>query len=268
MKTELFVFSGTGNSLSCARELADRLGECEIRSIPAALAERLPAAAARIVGLIFPLYFMGPPRVVLEFIRRADLDSASYLFAVVTRGGSPGDAIHILRRELGRRSLRLDAGFYVTYWTNFIPRYRAPSEKRRSSLARRAGRRIREIAAFVGREGTAKGRELSLLDPLARWVWNRWLGKLKEWDRRFTVNERCTSCGICERICPVDNIRMEGLHPSWLRRCESCLACLHFCPVEAIQFGKRTRGKRRCRHPGIEAEDLMVLKRARCAHGA
>ncbi len=38
-------------------------------------------------------------------------------------------------------------------------------------------------------------------------------------DRRFTADGRCTSCGICEQVSPVENIRLDAARPVWLRHC-------------------------------------------------
>ena len=271
MKWEIFVFSGTGNSLAVAKGLANALGDCELVSIPGALRGESPAARAPSVGLVFPLYFLGLPRVVLEFLNRVDLSRVSYLFAVVTRGGSPGCAAHLIRRALGGkkekpggpgggRAPALDSAFYLRFWTNFIVRYRAPSERRRETLALRADPKLRKIVRIV--EAKQKRARWEPLCLLALFVYRRFLARVNAGDSRFRATERCSSCGLCERICPVTNIRINGGRPVWLHRCELCLACLHFCPETAIEYGRRTMGKRRCRHPRVSAGDLVELKNA------
>lgn len=56
-------------------------------------------------------------------------------------------------------------------------------------------------------------------------------------DRAFTVSAAYNGCGICARVCPVDNIEMADGRPVWQNRCENCLACVNWCPREAIQGG-------------------------------
>jgi Pyruvate/2-oxoacid:ferredoxin oxidoreductase delta subunit len=269
MRREIFVFSGTGNSLAVAKGLAAILGDCELVSIPGALRGGSPATSAPSVGLVFPLYFFGPPRVVLEFIRKVDLRGVTSLFAVVTRGGTPGCAAHLIRKTLRERTEvsdvsvgggvpGLDGVFYITFWTNFIARHWAPSEKRREAIARRGDAKLLRIARAVEAGKTRRRREFFYL--LGTFLHRRFLAKVNSSDTRFFATDRCSSCGLCARICPVSNIRMEGGRPSWLHRCELCLACLHFCPETAIEYGARTVGKRRCRHPRVRAEDLVEMK--------
>ncbi|MBW1722192.1 MAG: 4Fe-4S binding protein [Deltaproteobacteria bacterium] len=52
-------------------------------------------------------------------------------------------------------------------------------------------------------------------------------------------HQACNGCGICEKICPQDVIR---LHPdtkkamiAYLRDCQSCFLCELECPGKAIQ---------------------------------
>jgi ferredoxin len=50
---------------------------------------------------------------------------------------------------------------------------------------------------------------------------------LKGWDSLgFVTDGKCNGCGICQRICPVDNIAMIDNKPAWLDHCEGCFACL------------------------------------------
>jgi Fe-S-cluster-containing hydrogenase component 2 len=58
---------------------------------------------------------------------------------------------------------------------------------------------------------------------------------------KFTVNDNCVGCGLCEKICPLKAIRIENEKPVWQSpQCELCLGCLHRCPKQAINFGGQT----------------------------
>jgi NAD-dependent dihydropyrimidine dehydrogenase PreA subunit len=71
---------------------------------------------------------------------------------------------------------------------------------------------------------------------------------------KFYATDACTGCGLCERICPVGTIKVNG-KPSWGKACTQCLACINRCPVCAIQYGKGTESKGRYMHP-------ILVKRA------
>jgi len=77
-------------------------------------------------------------------------------------------------------------------------------------------------------------------------------------DKSFLVDEKCTNCGICEKICPAHNILLAGRKPKWQHHCEQCFACLQWCPEEAIQYGGGTARKKRYHHPDIKLKDMLA----------
>jgi MinD superfamily P-loop ATPase len=80
-------------------------------------------------------------------------------------------------------------------------------------------------------------------------------------DKSFYANEDCTNCGICESVCPVNNIVLtEGL-PQWQHKCQQCLACINFCPENAIQFGTKSLETGRYHHPEITVQEIMNQKK-------
>ena len=63
-------------------------------------------------------------------------------------------------------------------------------------------------------------------------------------DQKFWVDkDACIQCGLCQKLCPVDDIK--GTPPEWLHneRCTNCLACYHHCPAHAIHWGNMKRGQ-------------------------
>lgn len=260
MKTLLYYFTGTGNSLAIARGLCSRLGDCEL--VPIASAIRTPgtlAPEADRVGIVSPLYFFGLPSLVADFSRRLDLSRTGYVFSVITMGGSGGSAAlrqldGILKDGPGRRGL--DAGFSVKMPGNYIIMYEAMGKRTIEKTLREADRRVGEIADQVNR-GVAEKPSWSPLAALVhRLMYPKFIAGVHEADRKFIVDDQCTSCRTCAEVCPVGNIRMENDRPAWLHNCEQCMACIQLCPANAIQAGPKTEGRERYRHPGIEVRML------------
>ena len=94
----ILYFSGTGNSLSVARTLAEETGDSLCH-----MADALPPAGnpgtgeapvmmpARVIGLVFPVYYNDVPDAVKEFLDKVRFDPSSYIYAAVTCGGSAGN---------------------------------------------------------------------------------------------------------------------------------------------------------------------------------
>ena len=48
--------------------------------------------------------------------------------------------------------------------------------------------------------------------------------------------EKCTACGACAEICPVDAITVEDKAVVDADTCIDCGTCVDECPVEAISL--------------------------------
>ncbi len=142
---------------------------------------------------------------------------------------------------------------------NYILMYGSPAGEKRDRMLAVADAELAAIAGRIGKGGERPKLPHAPLTRLIRAVmYPRFRSRVHGGeDRRFTVTERCTSCGICASICPAENIEMVDGRPVWNHRCELCCGCIHLCPVEAIQAGKATEGGRqRYRNPSVEIVEL------------
>ena len=104
MKTNLFYFSSTGNCLVVARDIAQKLPETKLFSIPGVINGKIDLDADNI-GILYPVYYLGMPRMVVDFINKLELEeskraSAPYVFAVCTYGGVPGASLAQTQKQL------------------------------------------------------------------------------------------------------------------------------------------------------------------------
>ena len=260
MKTVLYYFTGTGNSLAVAEGLSRQLGDCDLVPIASTAGTPTPISpAADRIGIVCPVYFFGLPSLVKDFSSRIDTARARYVFGVVTMGGSGGSAtLHQLDRILnqGPGGRGLDAGFTVKMPGNYILMYGPPKGSQLEMILEEADRRVEEIAGMVNNGVRRKPSWSPFASFVHRVMYPRFIAGVHDKDRIFTVDDRCTSCGTCREACPVGNIRLEAGRPVWLHRCEQCMACIQLCPTLAIQAGPKTEGRDRYRHPGIKIKAL------------
>ena len=264
MKTIIYYFTGTGNSLAAAKTIAEALKECEL--IPIASLKDTPGKivpATDRVGIVCPVYDAGVPVIVKEFAERLDIGAVPYTFGIVTLGGTGISALHQLNRILAKGCRRkLDAAFTVKMPGNFPPLAVPPSGEEKDAILRRADAELAAIAIAI-RKGQAVPPGFSPLSSLMRiLVYPPFSKNVHGMASSFSVDDTCTSCGICEQVCPVKNIVMADGHPAWQQKCELCCACLHLCPAEAIQINifRGTRGRGRYRHPGLTIGDMKAQR--------
>lgn len=257
MKSVIYWFSGTGNSLAVAMDLAKALGDAELIPLARIINHNIPSSEK--TGVVFPVYAFGLPIIVRRFLQRAAAASAKYIYTVATMGGLAGAVHQEARMLLTKQSATLAAGWSIQMPGNYPVLAGPPPAEKQSRIFARAQQRIAEIAALVsaGRTGIyedTRGPLGWLLAPIHKPALNRFL----EADGNFVVGKNCHHCALCARVCPVENIRMAEGQPVWMHHCEQCMACLQWCPTQAIEHGTSTVGKPRYHHPRFKASDLFL----------
>src|SRR4030042_3293810 len=101
MGTEIYWFSGTGNSLSIAGTLNSMLSE-QGKLLPmAALYEKNNNTTdADVVGFVFPIHLGDAPWVVKEFVKKTHFTLKPYIFAVATCNANPHDCLPLFHELL------------------------------------------------------------------------------------------------------------------------------------------------------------------------
>ena len=240
-KRVVLYFTGTGNCLYVARQLAGKEGK--ILSIPQLMRKKQFEIEADEIGLVYPIYGHMPPYMVREFIKKAQL-KAEYKFAVLTYGMRKCNAVEIwdgISRKAGNVFDYIGTIVMVDNWLpNFDMNEQMKIDKHipenlakiTSDLSNR--RRWHEPVTQEEREQHEGFMSLSGLDPE--------VGFLMKADRSFRVTDDCIHCGICTYVCPRGNYQLTGQGVKMQGDCEFCFACIQNCPQRAIQFKKNEDG--------------------------
>ncbi len=251
----IFYFTATGNSKYVANRLAQATGE-EAISMTECLGKKTfdfsPADGERI-GFVTPTYFGGLPIVVTDFMARVklNLSGEQYTYHVLTYGTMTGYAHFMMNRCLGKHGLPLLGRFIVRMVDTWTPMFDLSDAERNRMITEAAEAEISGVTERIVRKapGDFDNRKLPRIIAAPFYAQYR-NGKPT---RDFTVEDSCTGCGLCARMCPVGAIEMRDNRPSWTKeRCAICLGCLHRCPAFAIQYGKNTRGHGQFVNPNVK----------------
>ena len=284
MTTEIYYFSGTGNSLHVAKELQARLPEARLLPILSLVENESVTTGGETVGFVFPHYASTLPKVVHTFIEKLDLGSAGYLFAIATRGGTKTMAFAQVDEILKGKGRRLDSFFAITMPGGSEPLVKGYAEKineeRIETLESEMLSRLDSIQRIISARETSREEDrgyvppppflvpfVPLLDAMSPLLVR--LGKMVESSFNFYYDEACTGCGLCERVCLGEKVQMVDGRPVWQVAvpCHGCFACLNFCPEESIQVRSKwymksyTEQNGRYHHPEITAKDIAAQKR-------
>ena len=255
--TKIYYFSGTGNSLWSAQQIAQGIGEssseiCELidMGVQARKSETIIEADAAV--FVFPSYAYGLPLIVRRLAEHA-VYKTPYLAAFVTFGSSPRGTLGALRRILVKKGIGTLFFGNIPAVENYLAMFGPPKAddlERRTLMQKKATQEA--VRAVIERQKNS----VSMFLPFSALVsWLFYLG-LKIFYRYYRVSDNCNGCGICERICPVSGIAMKNGRPVFSSLCEHCQGCVDICPLRAIQFGRAKFGTPGYCHPEIKIADL------------
>ena len=288
MNVDIYYFSGTGNSFAVARDLAEKL-DAGLHSISKSIDEDDSIIDSRSVGFVFPDYHSNVPNIVRRFIERINSLEGKYVFGICTFGHDPGPTLKYLEKLINSKNGKLSAGFAVKMPYNYIkPKFsfkgtsveleEIPKDEQKKMFIKWKDRLDEICDVILNKEemDIESNSELlfklidlfKLKDTLGKLVWLRTAGfkgktglnfseSIRFMDHGFHVNEDCISCGTCEDVCPVDNVKIIDGRPSWKHRCEQCFGCFHWCPKSAIQFGDGTEDAERYHHPEVKISEMI-----------
>lgn len=261
MKTTIYYFSGTGNSLKIAQDLATKLGDTEVVSISSVIKENIPVVvSSEKIGIVYPVYIWGIPKIVSQFIKNIEPTCKDkYFFAIATMGGRLAGSLLRLSNELSSRGFKLSLGYSITMPTNYTHKHGADSIEKQKALFDAGEKRLNEIASLIKNNKVTDIERGPFKDRLIRTgiIYRLASPFIHKIDKYFWTTNDCNSCGLCEKICPVQNIVLKNGKPVWLHKCEQCFRCLHYCPKASIQFAKNTEGKNRYKNPFINLNELI-----------
>lgn len=256
MNSTIYYFSGTGNCLKVARDIAK--GQQDVRLVRICrdlLNSPIPDDGGSI-GFVFPVYFTGIPLMLKELIGKLKLKDHSYIFAIATFGGNAGISLDLVDKLLGDRGAALHAGYAMQMPGNYQVLYAPMKEGTQETCFYRQKASIEWIAYSIrNRERVGFKHAKLVMSGIGSMVYSFF--KPYASDKNFWTDSHCTGCGRCSKVCPANNIAMIEAAPQWQGKCEQCLACMQWCPVAAIQYKKRSAKWGRYHHPEITFQDML-----------
>lgn len=252
-KNIIFYFSGTGNSLKVAKDIATAIEDCELISM--GKSHKLSGTYERI-GFVYPVYVGGMPSVVERFVQALDLseNNNSFIFAVCTSGSGNAGGLTNISRIIGGKVGKLSYGESIRCFSNYVALYAMGSDADNKAKAQTEATNqvIKDIQIFAVKP-PLKNSPLALIHGL-------FINSLAKKDKGFNVGEACNGCATCCKVCPVVNIKMQDGKPMFLHHCEQCMACVQWCPKQAINFKNKTQDRGRYHHPDITLEEMISEK--------
>lgn len=250
----IYYFSATGNSLKLSLDIASHFSETKLIKIKAK--DDVESSDAKMVGFIFPVYMGGLPNVVREFLQNYPFKKGVYYFSIGTYYTYKGNAMSAVNKIMSHKGVSLNYGNYLPSVGNCLKEYEV-SEKKRIKIWERANTHTQAIINDLkNRSERPAPSYCQLSDTFHKGLFRVFFHNSH---LKFTVENHCINCRVCEKICPVNNIFFINQTPQWGENCESCHACVHWCPQNAIHIGK-SKGRLQYQNLGVKKAMLFNTK--------
>lgn len=232
----IFYFSGTGNSKWVAEQLAKQTND---RAYDIGEVEAADLKNEVFIGLVFPIYAWGVPEPMVDFVKKLPPTKA-FSFGICTCGADAGLAMKKLSDVYP-----LDSSYSIVMPSNYIVGADLEDETTILKKLAHAKTQISTIAKEILEQKKVyrvhEGPAAFLKSQLATRAFNKFARTTKP----FYADENCIGCGYCAKNCPSKTITIQNAKPVWGKKCYQCLHCINGCPQKAIQYGKRSIGRKR-----------------------
>ena len=240
-KRLIFYFTGTGNSLYVARQLAGENGE--VLSIPQLVKNGEYEFEADEIGIVYPIYGHMPPNMVREFIKKATL-KAEYTFAVLTYGARKCNAVEIWDETSKKAGVSFDYIATIVMVDNWLPNF---DMNEQIKIDKHIPENLKKITADINdrrhwHEPVTEEERQMHQAYMAYAGHDPEIGFLMKSEEKFTVTDACVECGVCVDVCPRGNYELTANGVRMSGDCDFCFACIQNCPQKAIRFKKTNDG--------------------------
>lgn len=242
---KILYFTATGNCLYVAKSFGG-----ENYSIPKLVKEGQFTIEDDKIGIVFPIYNLSVPKLIEDFLDKVKLKS-NYIFAVATYGMIAGGASrHLL--EIGKRN-----GIHFSYINELImvDNY-LPGLEMKKQVNSQGRKHIEENLDKIVKDVETKRLYIKKHSIITKPL--RQLSLIMErgnFEKDFRTEDSCNGCKTCEKVCPVNNIKVEK-KPVFYQNCQNCLACIHNCPQKAIHH-KKEKSRERFRNEHISLKEIV-----------
>lgn len=252
----IVYFSATGNSQFCAEWRADHRKDDLLdtfyyirHGVSAELQSETPWV------FVMPTYCWQMPRIVEDFILNAHFSGSRDAYFVMTCGGEVGNVEPNLRELCQRKALSYRGVLPVVMPDNYLVMFTPPDPTQAQRIIQKAQLTLQQGAQWMEEGKSFPSVETGRWDKVKSGPVNRAFYRFYVKAKKFYAKDTCISCGKCEHVCPLNNIKLEGGKPVWGTKCTHCMACIAKCPVEAIEYGKATKHKQRYLCPPYQGRE-------------
>ena len=242
----ILYFSGTGNSRFMARILADCLND-EAISMNKLIKTRHHQSfySDKPYVICAPIYAWRYPRIVESFLKKSEFNGNRMIYFTATCASQTGDVEKYLKKICESQNMIFMGFSAIDMPSNYIAMYDMPSKESIEKTLSAAKPQIIKIANRIRHKKEIKDTHLMPFSFIMSSAVNELFYDFFVTADGFHTTAKCTGCGKCTKLCPMNNIQMKDGKPVWSDICTHCMACICGCPQEAVEYRVNTQHKSR-----------------------
>ena len=243
----IYCYTATGNSLYIAKHISEKI-QAEI--IPISNKEQI--CNSDVIGFVYPVFFWGMPLSMEQFVKDLKIQNKNaYIFAVYTYGGTALFCAAVLNNLLKKKNTHLSFISSVKMVENYIPSFKVNDNP---AIWDNADKKIEIISKSINERKNSKFHTGTFINKI---IHHLYPAHNKNCSKDFAVKKSCIGCGLCSKICPTQNIKINNNVPIFENHCDHCLGCLNMCPYDAIEYKNKTNGKTRYKNTHIKPDEII-----------
>lgn len=231
-------FSGTGNSRYAAEKFC---GEYDKEAKAFSIEDENAIRAVKNEELLvfaYPVQYSTVPKILRDFIdENKELWQNKKVFVIATMGLFSGDGAGVLGRLLQNYGAEILGGLHLKMPDSIgdekvLKRPQALNKR----LVKEAEQKIRKAVRFL-KSGKPTREGIGIVWRMAGFFGQRlYFGhKTKHYSDKLRIDEdKCIGCGKCEKLCPMNNIKVVDKKVVQENRCTMCYRCINHCPRQAM----------------------------------
>lgn len=228
---KILYFSPTGNTKKLANHLSKALDQCAVHRLEESNPHDFKGTEHLVV--LYPIHGFNPPRTVKRFVKKIKytIPKVSLIAVGCARAKINDSVSQGLKRHFRKQASEIILDEVVDMPLTLVIDFKAEMKK---EVIEKTMNDMLTYASLI-KSNTISKRKISLTSRILNTI-----GKLESPAARLFglelhAKKSCTSCGICVKNCPEENIKFnKKMHPKFKFSCSMCLRCIYDCPEQSI----------------------------------
>lgn len=251
MRMIVLYFSGTGNSKFIAKRFAEKMG-ADCHSIEENIDFQKLFHLADTVAVVYPIYGSCVPRIMREFaaLYMADFQQKK-LIIFCTQMIFSGDGAKAFARLIPNCEEHIIYAEHFKMPNNICNFPLFPVTQR--ELMRKPPKALKRLDGICEdiRNNVIKKRGWNIFSSILGKTQNIFFPNIEEKAKHsFHADDSCIKCGLCVRICPMNNLEIVNEQVIQKDNCTVCYRCVNACPKRAATVYLKAKPKRQ--YKGLE----------------